>query len=212
MRLPDGQNQPICAGVLITDGSDVLFTLGTHDRWSRGCSGRLQIPVTGVGGGQMPGETMQECAMREAHEEILCSVNLIDSRITYFESETGTIDIVTCANMPAPLLYQIQRRHDSRPFGPSLPSGDLLHIGIFRAISRLKPAAGDVPALLWIPWDRLYLLSTNPSISFMQDCGARLITASMKLPMSARLILPEQSTERLLIDLVKRFGVRVIKQ
>ena len=213
MRLPDAGQQPICSGVLITDKNDLLFALATRDCWKREYNGSILIPVTGIGGGQLPGERMQECARREAREEISCDVDLIDSRVTYMEDESGKIEIISCEDIPAPLLYQIQRRPDSRPYATGLPAGDQLHIGIFRAVPRSQPMPGDVPALLWVPSDCLSILKSEPSLAHIKRYGGRLVAAEAEiLHKTAYLVLPNPSTERLLLNIVEQFGTRVLQQ
>ena len=58
------EGQPFCAGVVLMVDGRLVLTLN-HDHLPAALSGTA-LRVGGVGGGQEAGETIRECAMREA--------------------------------------------------------------------------------------------------------------------------------------------------
>lgn len=198
------RGQPLCAGVLIVDGGRLLLALGTHDRWETGPT-NVRVPVTGIGGGQEPGEDLLTCAQREAHEELGCPVDLLHASATFVELPDGTLQVVSFDDRPAPILYQVQRRATSVPYALGLPGGDRLHVGIYRAVPRAQPRPADVPGLAWVPPEALAALCRGVEYTLLASLGIAL-RCSCNLPANAILVIPQLSTERMLADVVSRFG------
>ena len=198
-------DQPFCAGVLISDAVSVLLTLGDTDTWTeRG--GHARIPIGGVGGGQVPGETIDRCAMREAAEELGCPVRLASSRITIVEDPYGRLSLATSIAPMAPLLHQVQRRVSAAPFAPGLPPGPLLHCALYRAVSLQNPRPADVPALVWIPWTVLLSMGRGGiKLRLLEQAGGRILSTH-RMPPEADLYIPSPSLQEMLIRVCNRFG------
>ncbi|PTX58323.1 NUDIX domain-containing protein [Melghirimyces profundicolus] len=151
-------NQPFCAGVVLLREGRILATLNPD-----GLPESLQSTtcrIGGVGGGQEPGETLKECALREAEEETTVKVELIHSPSTFFhDMDTGLVSEITVRDVPAPVL--LERMTDSRPntpYRPGLPTGPYIYFGQFLAgwrtgAKELRPG-DDVRALFYFPVDR----------------------------------------------------------
>jgi 8-oxo-dGTP pyrophosphatase MutT (NUDIX family) len=165
------QGQPFCAGVVLLLDGRVVLTLN-RDHAPDGA-----LRVGGVGGGQEPGETIRECAEREALEEVGCEVKLISSPRTYLrELPSGTTRLARCRDDVAPLLFEWWDRADPAPYAPGLPAGPRIYGAIFlgRASSPdLLPA--DVEGLLVIPLELWGLVDREVTIREAVDAGAVLM-------------------------------------
>lgn len=93
-------SQPFCAGTLIMHSGGILITLNADHvppAWA-GTAWR----VGGVGGGQEPGETVWQCAEREAAEELSVPAQLHPAPVTYIHDlDTDDIDQRRCADAVA---------------------------------------------------------------------------------------------------------------
>jgi hypothetical protein len=117
----------------------------------------------GVGGGQEPGETIWECARREAREEIGQEVDLVSSPVTYVHDvENGNVISVRCRDSIAPFCLERRPSLDPlKPFRSDLPSGPYTYFGLFL----MNPSRGnafrpgdDAEVLLRMPlahWEEL---------------------------------------------------------
>ena len=174
------RNQPFCGGVILARGKSILVTLNsdglpehlTESAWR----------VGGVGGGQEPGETLSQCARREANEEICSDVRLISSPTTFFHDiDTGVVRQIVCSDSPAPLLVERERNpHPERPYRPGLPTGPYIYFGLFlaEALQALLQPGDDVEALLTVPLDTWPRLEQEPTLQEMLDRGASVIWPS----------------------------------
>ncbi|MBO0793798.1 MAG: NUDIX hydrolase, partial [Ktedonobacteraceae bacterium] len=109
-------NQPFFAGVILLEEGNLVATLNMDGL----PSALMKNPawrVGGVGGGQKAGETIWECALREAYEELCTEVTLRPSQVTYFHDiDTGKITSITCDDPIAPFL--LERQSNLFPYGP----------------------------------------------------------------------------------------------
>lgn len=144
--------QPFCAAVAILQQGRVVLTLN-DDHLPSELAGRA-LRLAGVGGGQEPGETIWDCAAREAREETGVRVDLVPSPRTWFyDVQLDRIEPVKCVDELPPLL--VERRRLDEPCEPGLPTGPYLYGATFlgRAAEPPRPG-GDVTALLLLPPDR----------------------------------------------------------
>src|SRR5262249_25476858 len=146
---------PFCAGVIVSRGGSLLVTLNRD-----GLPPELENNtwrVGGVGGGQELGETIVECAIREAQEELSTPVTLRSSPVTYFQGlDTGECQRISGTERCAPLLLQRKRSPTpERPFLPGLPTGLHICFGLYLAAevpTNMLPG-DDVMALLFLPFE-----------------------------------------------------------
>lgn len=172
------RNQPFCAGVVLVYDGCLVMTLNTD-----GLPSHVQKSRTwrtgGVGGGQEPEETIWECAMREAREELCTEVQLLPSPITYFHDiDTGDLYEVPCTDTLAPLLLERQSNlFPYTPYRPGLPVGPYTYFAIFlaQASNADMHPGDDVQGLLLVPLDQWPLLLQQPDLATMLAHGARLI-------------------------------------
>jgi 8-oxo-dGTP pyrophosphatase MutT (NUDIX family) len=150
------RNQPFCAGVILAEERRFLLTLNT-DGVPEPLKGTVWR-VGGVGGGQEPGETVWDCALREAREETHADVELIPSPITYFHDlDTGELWRIRVRDPMAPLLFSraVNPRPD-QPYAPGLPTGPFIYYALFLARpmtwDSIRPG-DDVQGLLLCPID-----------------------------------------------------------
>jgi 8-oxo-dGTP pyrophosphatase MutT (NUDIX family) len=181
--------QPFCAGVILMIDERLVLTLN-HDHAPKGA-----LRVGGVGGGQEPGETIWECAAREAREEVGCEVALINSPRTYLrETPDGVLRKARCRDEVAPLLFEWAERPDPAPYAPDLPSGPQLYGAMFLgnpASPELQPA--DVEGLLMMPPSAWPLVERGVKLRDAVDAGMSLLERE-PIPRSVRLwSFPEES-------------------
>jgi 8-oxo-dGTP pyrophosphatase MutT (NUDIX family) len=181
--------QAFCAGVVLLLDGRVVLTLN-RDHAPDGA-----LRVGGVGGGQEPGETIWECAEREALEEVGCEVKLISSPRTYLrELPSGATRPARCRDDVAPLLFEWRDRADPAPYAPGLPAGTRIYGAIFlgRASSPdLLPA--DVEGLLVIPLELWGLVDREVTIREAVDAGAVLMERKPLEPELRLWSFPEES-------------------
>lgn len=201
------EGQPFCAGVLVVLRGGIVVTVNADHlppAWA-GAAWR----VGGVGGGQEPGETVWQCALREAAEELLIPVDLRSARTTFLhDADTDEIIQRPCADAIAPILIQRCRRADpDRPFRPGLPTGPYLYTVFFLATPHTSvPQAGDdVQALLTVPLAAWSRLQSTPTVADMLAAGAqRLGDAAAALDPAMRLWLPPDETLNVLVPILQR--------
>jgi 8-oxo-dGTP pyrophosphatase MutT (NUDIX family) len=165
--------QPFCAGVILMLQGRLVTTLN-HDHLPAHLEGTA-LRVGGVGGGQEPGETIWECATREAMEEVGCEVKLIRALRTYVREEDGPLRLVRCRDAVAPILFEGGKRDDPAPYAPGLPSGSRLYNAFFlaRAAGELRP--GDVEGLLVMPPRAWPLVDQGAAIRDALEAGCSLV-------------------------------------
>ncbi|SFG09676.1 NUDIX domain-containing protein [Planifilum fulgidum] len=172
------RNQPFCAGVILAKGRCLLLTLNADGvpETLKGTAWR----VGGVGGGQEPGETVWDCALREAREEAFAEVELIPSPSTYFHNmDTGAIRRIRVRDPVPPLLFSrtVNPRPD-RPYAPGLPTGPFIHFALFlsrpKAWDTIRPG-DDVQGLLLCPVDGWTRLKAGNKLKELARSGIEVI-------------------------------------
>jgi 8-oxo-dGTP pyrophosphatase MutT (NUDIX family) len=199
-------DQPFCAGVIVSREDSVLVTLNSdglppefeNDTWR----------VGGVGGGQELGETIVECAAREAQEELSTPVTLRSSPVTYFQDlDTGECHSIPCTDTCAPFLLQRKRSlTPERPFRPGLPTGLHIYFGLYLAAevpTNMLPG-DDVMALLFLPFECWPMLDDIPTLEFVMRHGAQLLGSHPDVQPTQRLWLPTDEGFRTVATLLLR--------
>ena len=98
-------DQPFFSGVLLFQRGRHVLALNTD-----------QLPVEGrrpgwrisaIGGAQEAGETVWDCALREAHEEVGATVDLVPAPATFLHDwETHELRRIDCSDPDPPLLVE----------------------------------------------------------------------------------------------------------
>jgi 8-oxo-dGTP pyrophosphatase MutT (NUDIX family) len=201
-------NQPFCSGVVIVENGSLLLTLNTD--WLPSELDGLAWRVGGVGGGQEPGETINECALREAREELCADVTLLPAATTYYHDlDTSELGPIRCVDPLTPLLFQ--RRRNARPevpFRPGLPVGPYTYLALYLAAlpdpSIIQPG-DDVEGLLYFPLAAWDALAAVPSLRTAVQGGARLIEAQ-PLDHARRLYLRDDESATVIASLLRQEG------
>ncbi|HEX6121662.1 MAG TPA: NUDIX domain-containing protein [Ktedonobacterales bacterium] len=203
-RLTAGQ--PFCAGVVIVEDGRLLVTLNTD--WLPAELDGTAWRVGGVGGGQEPGETISECALREAREELCAEVARIPADTTYYHDlDTGELAPVRCVDLVPPLLFQRRRNAQPEvPFRPGLPAGPYTYLALYLATlpnpAVIQPG-DDVEGLLYVPLTEWDLLTTMPTLQDALRCGARLIERQ-PLDRGRRLYLRDDESATVVASLLRQ--------
>lgn len=138
--------------------------------------------MTGRRGGrrQEPGETVWDCALREARKEAFAEVELIPSPSTYFHNmDTGAIRRIRVRDPVPPLLFSrtVNPRPD-RPYAPGLPTGPFIHFALFlsrpKAWDTIRPG-DDVQGLLLCPVDGWTRLKAGNKLKELARSGIEVI-------------------------------------
>jgi hypothetical protein len=168
-------NQPFCAGVVLTRENCLPVTLnidGLPKDMENTC-----WRVGGVGGGQELGESVWDCALREAKEELSTGVNLLHSPVTYFHDKyTKRLYQVSVMDRPAPLLLErVANPNPCQPYAPGLPTGPYIYFALFLAEledwSKRCPG-DDVKGLLLCPIDQWHKVESGIELSKLIEVGA----------------------------------------
>ncbi|WP_223836383.1 NUDIX hydrolase [Paenibacillus oceani] len=197
-------HQPFCAGVVWVRDGKVAITLNT-DGIPDALEGRV-MRVGGVGGGQEPGETIAECALREAQEELgNPNVRLLSSTATYFHNmDTDEVVQVPCIDETPPFLLQrITSSNPDEPYKPGLPTGPYVYFGLYRAETdeaRINPD-DDVAAILFVPVERWPVLEQSATLGQMMELGCELLERA-PIPRELRLWVPENESMRTVMRLL----------
>ena len=189
--------EPMCAGVIISKGKKLLFSLADENRW-RKIDGILQIPLAGIGGGQEIDESFVDCALREADEEIGCTVNLLHSPVTYMQDELGYISEARLEELPAPLFYQRTKRKSNEP---------ILHIANFRARAIGQPEPKDVPGIVYVSPKYLAAFQKGIAIKDLEELEA-VITLRDKIEGDAQVIVDPDSHEEFIMKCYEQFTIQ----
>lgn len=127
---------PWFAGVHVCEDGRLLLTIaGDNPEIAGPPSPRAH--VRWIGGGPLAGESFQECALREAEEELGCPVELEHAPETVVELRPSAPERIVLDDRPAPLLVQ---RYDD---------GEVLVM--YRARPLADPYPADVERLAWVP-------------------------------------------------------------
>lgn len=199
-------SQPFCAGVVLCDGDRVLVTLNPDGLPpdQLGCA----LRIGGVGGGQEPGETILDCAHREAREELsISAAALLSSPVTYVHDlGSGQRGRAVCGDVPAPLLFQRKRRpQPDIPYRPGLPTGPYVYFALYLARQPdVPPHPGDdVRALLWLPFAVCASLAGSVSLGALLDQRASLVSYQ-PLPCDTLLWMPPEESMRVVAMLLSQ--------
>ncbi|SFS75461.1 NUDIX hydrolase [Marininema halotolerans] len=171
--------QPFCAGVIIKQGLGIVITLNEDGLPNERMKNSWRVGA--VGGGQEPNETIWECALREAREEMSTEVTLIHSPVTYYHDiDTGLIEKVKVADEIAPFLFQRKKNPSpKRPYKEGLPCGPYIYFAMFLVEERIswdKMSPGDdVKGLVLFPQDRFDEIKQDHPLSYWLQRGAQLV-------------------------------------
>jgi 8-oxo-dGTP pyrophosphatase MutT (NUDIX family) len=163
-------------GIVVFVGDRLVLTLNT-DGLPAELDGGDWLRVGGVGGGCEPAETLVDCALREAQEELSGRVALVSSPVTYAADGSARL------------------RHPGSkgivPFAADR-AGDVSG-AVFLGRLEGEPSPGDdVEALLLLPPAEWPLLEQRPAIAEARDAGARLIERSPLSPTVRLWVHPEE--------------------
>jgi 8-oxo-dGTP pyrophosphatase MutT (NUDIX family) len=193
--------QPFCAGVILMVDGRLVATLN-RDHLPAELEDKA-LRVGGVGGGQEPGETIWECAVREALEEVSCDVKLLSSPRTYLRDVDGSLRPARCRDALAPLLFEWGPREDSAPYAPGLPSGERLYNAFFLARTSGAPHPGDVEGLVLMPPSVWPLIERQATIRDVVEAGASVLERTRILDETRLWTFPDDSM-RTVCELVTR--------
>ena len=204
MNVQDLRDRPFCAGVLAIRNGRVLLSAYEESEWD------VEVVPLGAtaGGGQEPGETPEDCARREALEEIATTVELEHAATTYLELRPGEIDRGELG-APAPLLVRRYRRESAAPHRPGLPAGRDVFFVVYRARLHEEPQLVQIPALLDVPLAALPALRTGVRARQFDSLGITIVPGSRLSDASVVHVHPD-GTEDLLARVVERFGVDAV--
>ncbi len=198
--------EPMCAGIIISKQKKLLFSLGDENRWQK-VGGVLHIPLGGIGGGQQLDESFVDCALREADEEIGCTVSLLHSPVTYMQDELGYISEERLEELPAPLFYHRKKRKSNVAFDQGLPTGDILHIANFRARAIGQPEPKDIPGIVYISPKSLAPFQKGVALKDLESVDA-LLTLRDKIPDDSVLVINPDSHEEFIMKCYEQFAIQ----
>ena len=166
--------QPFCAGVILLIDGRLVLTLN-QDHLPADLEGAA-LRVGGVGGGQEPGETIWECAAREAREEVGCEVRLVNASRTYLRENEGALRRARCRDEIAPLLFESgPNKSPDEPYASGLPTGPVLYGAMFLAQPLGRVLPGDVEGLLLISPTTWPLIAAKATLGELVADSATLI-------------------------------------
>lgn len=167
-------NQPFCAGTILIQQGQLIVTLHTDHIANQVTVYR----VMGVYGSQEAGETIWECAIREAREKLQIQVQLRPSPIMYFHDvDTGEIKPISSTDTVPPFL--LERQSNLYPYVPlrrGLPVGPYTYFGIFLT-EPFQPIiqSDNIEGILSIPLNLCPTLLQQPTLETIIQQGATLL-------------------------------------
>lgn len=199
------RGRPFCAGLLLIYRRRLVFTLSKPKRWER-TGGAIRIPLACVGGGQEPGESIVECAAREAREEIGCEVRLKAAAQTCWVDLSGESALCRTIDAIAPVMFQLQPG-PATPFKAGLPAGPVLYVAHYLAEPLAEPFPSDVPALIEFSAAEIPSVLAGVRLDEVIRAGAALKERT-ELPRAACLFAPIDSSEARLLQMVRDGAIR----
>jgi hypothetical protein len=176
-------HEPFCAGVLLLREGRLVLTL--NDDHVPAQLERPALRVGGVGGGQAAGETVWDCAYREALEELAVPVHLVPAGETWLVDADvgGEAQRIETGEGIAPLLVTREGRpNPDVPFADGLPTGPVLWTATFLATAEEAPRPGDVAGLLLLPPERLGDLDRTPTVDEIAAAGGEVLAHEPPAP------------------------------
>ncbi|GLV56459.1 hypothetical protein KDH_33000 [Dictyobacter sp. S3.2.2.5] len=174
-------NQPFCAGVILLQQGQLIVRLNTDYLPSQKGKQTAAYRIRGLGGDQKQGETIWECALREAQEKLQVELQLLPSASTYFhEIDTGEQYPVTSTDIIPPFLLERQSNlYPYTPLRPGLPTGPYTYYCLFLART-LQPLtrAGTTEGLLYIRPELWPTLLQQPTLESILQQGASILDGS----------------------------------
>lgn len=181
----------------------LIFAVSKPGYWETH-HGKLHISFEAVGGGREAGETLIDCARREAKEEASCEIQLHSAARTYLRTAEGKLSVVSLDDKPTPLaLYEKVFPHP--PDQPELrrPSRLLIVIYLAECLSDPRPSR-EIPALLVMTSQQYKLAVEGIPLAELLAAGTELIE-SQHIPRDA-IIFPSFGTADLLAQVLQAEG------
>jgi 8-oxo-dGTP pyrophosphatase MutT (NUDIX family) len=205
-------NQPFCAGVILFRKNKIITTLNTDGIPDQHDNDVLRIGA--VGGGQEPGESIEECAIREAAEELHISdynIELIHSKVTYYnDMDTGEVEKIQCTDKISPFLFQRQiNPHPKTPYKPGLPVGQYIYYSLYigRILNEDIFPGDDVEGLLLVPLDHWEQLNQSK----LEDVlGNHELIERKKIDRKTILYTPTNESFNMAIPLIRKHTELII--
>jgi 8-oxo-dGTP pyrophosphatase MutT (NUDIX family) len=172
---PEGTESGV--GLALTDerGRYIFILAGSRHQCPPG-----QLFYAGIGGHREPGESWEQCARREAMEELSTEVELISSRDTLYIPVVGSPDYVNIDRQPRPLALYEMIHPQGTPH-----EGELYRIVIFNARLEKMPdqlqeeEVGGIIALK--PWQVIVGVDCRPTLDELLEEGADLILDPLEI-------------------------------
>lgn len=199
-------NQPFCAGVILLQQGQLIVRLNTDYLPSPKGNQTAAYRIRGLGGDQRQGETIWECALREAQEKLKVELQLLSPPSTYFhEIDTGEQYTVTSTDAIPPFLLERQSNlYPYTPLRPGLPTGPYTYYCLFFARS-LQPVTspGTTEGLLCIRPELWPALLQQPTLESILQQGAAIIEQH-KLSRQHQLWVPTWESVTLAASLLQK--------
>ncbi|GCE16660.1 NUDIX hydrolase [Dictyobacter kobayashii] len=185
-------NQPFCAGVILLQEGQLVVRLNADHLPSPKGNQTAAYRVRGMGGDQRLGETIWECALREAWEKLKVEIQLLPSPSTYFhELDTGEQYLVKSTDTTPPFLLERQSNlYPYTPLRPGLPTGPYTYYCLFLARpSQPITQPGTTEALLLIRPELWPALLQQPTLESLLQQGVTIIE-QQEIPRQRQLWVP----------------------
>lgn len=193
------RNQPFCGGVCVWHESRLVFTFAKQHRWKKAADGHVVIPVAWVGGGQEIGESVRECALREAVEELGCPVSLISSPDTFWFDNGRACLPMALSDPVLPVLIEMRTALEE-PYKPGLPVGPIVYVVIYRGRLLGKVMPNDVPGIIEVPIEHCRSIAEGMTVNRAKELAVP-IHENMCLPEDGVLRFVYGGPEELLVNL-----------
>jgi hypothetical protein len=190
---------PFCGGVVAWQRGRMVFTLAKTKDWRLTSTGRRVVPIAWVGGGQEPGETVRQCAAREATEELGCAVELFSAGRTHWFRDQRRVPGWPLLDEVRPLLVE-RRTSDGQPYKPGHPAGPEVWVAVYECALAGAPSAADVPGILSVGREQVTAIEQGISLDEAHRCGM-VIELRDELPGGSLLRLRAGGPETLLAGL-----------